>query len=94
MLLMSLWLNEAQCALKRGEPFVAEKICTQVLTKLNDPLGREREVNIKALFRRGKALMLQSEFERARRDLREAVKLDASNREVPNEPLEQQLVAE
>jgi len=81
-LLTSCWLNEAMCALRREEWFAAENICTQVLRRLADPLGREREQNVKALFRRGKALMAMSEFERARVDLREAAKLEPSNREV------------
>lgn len=44
-------LNVAQCALKRDEWFMAEKVCTEALERLVDPMGRDREQNLKALFR-------------------------------------------
>ena len=53
-----------------------------MLLKLSDPLGHEREQHVKALFRRGRALMQMSEFVRARHDLREANQLDPSSRQV------------
>jgi Tfp pilus assembly protein PilF len=52
-----------------------------VLLRLSDPLGHEREQHVKALFRRGRALMQTSEFERARQDLRQANQLDPSSRQ-------------
>ena len=81
-LLTSCWLNEAQCALQREEWFCAADACTRVLRKLADPLGRERAQHVKALFRRATALARLSEFERARADLREANRLEPSNRQV------------
>ncbi|KAL3931219.1 MAG: hypothetical protein SGPRY_001215 [Prymnesium sp.] len=81
-LLTSCWLNEALCALKREEWFHAERICSELLLRLADPLGKERGAHVKALYRRGKALTAMSEFERARRDLKEAARLDPSNRDV------------
>ena len=54
----------------------------QVLGKLSDPLGRERDVNVKALFRRGKARMQLSNFDAAKADVREANQLDPASREV------------
>lgn len=81
-LLMTLWLNECQAALKREEWFVAERVASLVLGKLSDPLGRERGLNVKALFRRGKARVRLSRFVEARSDLREANRLDPTSREV------------
>jgi len=81
-LVYACWLNEAMCALKRQEWFAAEKVCDLVLLKLADPLGLDREQNVKALFRRGRARMEMSDFDGARKDLREANRLAPTNKEI------------
>ena len=50
-LMVACELNIAQCALKREEWFMADKVCTEVLQRLVDPMGTDREQNLKALFR-------------------------------------------
>lgn len=80
--LVGCWLNEAACALRREEWSVACTRCSAVLEKLADPLGADVDANVKAHFRRGKALANLSDFERARADVREASRLAPANREV------------
>jgi len=81
-LLVACLLNAAQCALKREEWYAAEKLCSEVLERLSDPLGAEREQNAKALFRRAKARIGRSEFKLARADVKVAHGLTPSSREV------------
>jgi len=75
-------LLQAACALKRDEWSTCVECCAAVLARLTDPLGLEAEANVKALFRRGRALAKLAEFERARADVREAARLAPANREV------------
>ena len=70
----SCWLNAAQCALKLEEWYGAR-----------DAAGRALALDgasVKALFRRGRALMALGEFGAAKGDLREANRLDPKSREV------------
>ena len=46
-----------------------ERDCDAAVGRLSDPLGAEAEANVKALFRRAKALSRSSDFGAARRDL-------------------------
>ena len=72
--LVACWLNEAMCDLKLDEPRAAEAACGRVL-------ALEPE-NVKALFRRGTALTCLSQFGAARRDLKEANRLDPASKEI------------
>ena len=78
----SCLLNVAQCALKREQWFTAERVCTEVLGFLADPLGAERDQNAKALYRRAKARIGRSDFAEARADVRAAHQLEPSSREL------------
>jgi peptidylprolyl isomerase len=73
-LLTTCQLNEAQMAIKTEHWSVARDVCAKVL---NREAG-----NVKALFRRGTALMHLSEFEAAKSDLIEAAKLDPKSKEI------------
>ena len=81
-LLVTCLLNSAQCALKREEWFAADKACTDAIERLVDPMGADKEQNVKALFRRAKARIGRSEFVKARADVKAANGLDPSSREV------------
>ena len=72
--LVACWLNEAMCDLKLDDAHAAEAACGRVL-------ALEPE-NVKALFRRGTALTNLSQFGAARRDLKEANRLDPSSKEI------------
>lgn len=70
-------LNLAACQLSLEDmPRVVEN-CNKVLERQPD--------NIKALYRRGRALTALNEFERAEVDLQHAIKLEPSNRQVANQ---------
>lgn len=73
-LLVSCWLNEAQCYLLMKEWEGADTACSNVLV--------DEPQNVKALFRRGKARIELGDFGGAKTDLREANKLDPKNKEV------------
>lgn len=81
-LLTACVLNVAQCALKREEWFAAETACTEVLERLADPLGKDKEANVKATFRRAKARIGRSEFELARKDVKAANALDPASKDI------------
>ncbi len=81
-LLVACLLNIAQCALKREEWSAAERACTETLERLADPLGTEKESNVKALYRRAKARVGRSEFRDARTDLRAVLAVQPGSREV------------
>ena len=63
-LVHTLWLNEAQCALKSGAFHEAEECCDKVFK-------RERK-SVKAWFRRGVARMGLQQYECATEDFKEA----------------------
>ncbi|RVX04994.1 Peptidyl-prolyl cis-trans isomerase FKBP65 [Vitis vinifera] len=67
-------LNNAACKLKLGEYLEASKQCTKVLEL--DPS------NIKALYRRSQSYLRISELEKAEADIRRALTIDPSNRDV------------
>ncbi|GLT95653.1 hypothetical protein SLE2022_133210 [Rubroshorea leprosula] len=67
-------LNNAACKLKLGEYHEATRLCSKVLEV--DPL------NVKALFRRSQAYLNLSELEKAEVDIKRALTLDPSNREL------------
>ncbi|RVW15867.1 Peptidyl-prolyl cis-trans isomerase FKBP65 [Vitis vinifera] len=67
-------LNNAACKLKLGEYLEASKQCTKVLDL--DPS------NIKALYRRSQSYLRISELEKAEADIRRALTIDPSNRDV------------
>lgn len=73
-LLLSCYLNEAQCRLRTEHWREAEARCTLAL-------GLEAK-NVKALFRRGHARVKLGEFADARADLREANALDPKAKEI------------
>ena len=73
-LLLSCWLNAAQCALKLEEWYGARDAAGKALALDG--------ASVKALFRRGRALMALGEFGAAKGDLREANRLDPKSREV------------
>jgi len=69
---VSCHLNTAQCYLKTQRPAKAKAACDKVI-KLDS-------ANIKALYRRGTALLDMSEFDLAKADLRKCIELDADNK--------------
>lgn len=71
-LLLAGYLNTAACHLKLEEYIEAKENCNKALDMDSK--------NIKALFRRGQALMGVKEFETAKADFRSVVDLDPSNK--------------
>ncbi|XP_010552023.1 PREDICTED: peptidyl-prolyl cis-trans isomerase FKBP65-like [Tarenaya hassleriana] len=70
-------LNKAACKLKQREYREAVELCTKVLS------GEEE--NVKALYRRAEAYMETDELELAEFDIKKALHIDPSNREVKSE---------
>ena len=74
-----LWMNEAQCHLKLGDPRTALTCCTSAL-------GATPQANLsagqraKGHYRRALSLMELAEFEAASKDLLAAAKLEPANR--------------
>ena len=73
-LLGPLLLNEAQCRLNLHEAARASELCTRALER--DP------ESVKGLYRRALARLELSEYADAQRDLKEAARLEPSNRAV------------
>ena len=71
---MTCLLNLAACQLKLNAFHKACKNCSKVL--------ETHPGNLKALYRRGQALMFMNDLDSARRDLKEAQSLDPNNRAV------------
>ncbi|KAK1432327.1 hypothetical protein QVD17_09222 [Tagetes erecta] len=71
---VSCWLNAAACSLKLNDYQEAIKLCSKVL---------EIEFyNVKALYRRAKAYMENSDLQLAELDIKKALEADPQNREV------------
>ena len=73
-LVISCWLNEAQCCLKLGDWAGAISASSSVLRKDGE--------NVKALYRRGLANTKLQNFEMGRQDLKRAATLDPKSREI------------
>ena len=84
-LYVSAWLNASLCALKCDEWRAAVGAATSALGRMSDPLGTEKELYAKALFRRGRAYVELHDFDSARTDLREAATLQPRNGAVARE---------
>ncbi|XP_065193689.1 uncharacterized protein LOC135824855 [Sycon ciliatum] len=69
-------LNLAACQLRMGDAVKVVKNCTYVLDMQPD--------NVKALYRRGRALSAVKEYERAEADFKHALQCDPQNRQVVN----------
>jgi tetratricopeptide (TPR) repeat protein len=74
--------NAAQCALKLAEYADAVDFCTQALDTSLEECTLPDALRAKALYRRGTARLKQSEFEKARADLRAACQLEPKSREI------------
>ena len=62
--------------------YAAERACTSAIERLADPLGLERDSNGKALFRRAKARIGRADFDGARADVKAALVINPTSREV------------
>lgn len=70
-------LNSSLCQLKMAEPLEAVKACNKALEL--DPRSE------KALFRRGQAYLNSKDYEMARKDFEEVLKIDANNKAARNQ---------
>lgn len=69
-----LMLNLAACQLKFQQYPLVVSNCTRVLEMESD--------NVKALYRRGQALIMMNDFDRAKEDLTKAKKLESGNKAI------------
>lgn len=74
VLKVSCYLNNAACKLKLKDFNEAAKLCTKVLEL--------ESRNVKALFRRGQAYIETADLDLAEVDIKKALEIDPSNREV------------
>ena len=72
-----LMLNLAACQLKFQQYAHAVSNCTRVLEMESE--------NVKALYRRGQALVMMNDFDRAREDLSKAKKLEPANKAIDDQ---------
>jgi FK506-binding protein 4/5 len=70
-------LNQAACQLKQGSWAEARACCDKALDLDSK--------NVKALFRRGQAFTGMAEFDRARQDINDAIRLDPENADLKRE---------